>query len=1041
MLEVNIFEDLFTPDERGRGQSYFEQNTVKVKKMIPFTFGNFEVRGPNTNEVVNLQFNKADDRIKWECTCTHFKKQNKCEHIWAVLLQAEKNGFFSYAGQNSKSLVPLQNSVANKHLAIMEKELPELQTVPQKNKNKSLIFILDLKALIKNQAWQLKVLIRDHYTDGTVGSLGYESISLAELGKFKLAADREILKAIFKLDSFYYSSFLTKDISLDSDDAIPILKIVTKYNKLFYHKTEGALQSLAFDINSAQNPLQLNLFIKKSGPNFEILARLIAGQKEIEMSANLFHLNPFVLLENKIYHSELKSMDYLLQQFKEQTKIIVTASELADFLNTIYSQEEIPKISFPPNFNYKTKKGPNKVRLTIDKGITEKELSAQLEFQYGTHYIAFGEVQHHFLDHDEKIIFERDLELEIALRKTLFAILGKFRLLAKNLFIFKENKLLEIVAKVFNLNWEVVAFKKSVSQNRDYKIKVSSGIDWFDLTMEMKFANGQIITLPDLLRNLKSGRKMITLADGTLGILNDEVIKKFSHLGYGAQIVNEKVRLSKVQALYFTSTLTEDKSFKPDRKFQTFRKLSQLHHHPKSSEPDPQFMGKLRAYQKKGLWWLETMSANEIGCLLADDMGLGKTICILALLAKHLKKQALIIVPKSLIQNWKDEAAKFIPHLKVHTHFGGARHDLKLNFSKADIVITTYHTLRNDIEFFKNKYFEYLIVDEAQFIKNADTDIHRAARLVAAEKKIGLTGTPIENSLGDLFSILNVITPGLITKDGWEKHADADDPSILKNIGKAISPFLLRRKKEEVLKDLPKKTEQVIYCELTPSERRDYNHLKKYLWASLKGQIAENGINKSRINIFTALLRLRQAACHQGLLQSKKTKTLSSKFQVLIEHLETIFSEGHKVLIFSSFVEVLTLLKNEFNSRKINYEYMDGKSNNRMALVNRFQNDKTKQVFLTTLKTGGVGLNLTAANYVFILDPWWNPATESQAIDRAHRIGQKNKVTAYKLIAKDTIEEKVLALQAKKKSISDAIMTKGGVLKGITEADLELLFA
>ena len=1043
-MELKNFQDKFDEDVRHRGKEYFDDGRVQVAKMIPCVQAIFVVRGSSIY-IVSLELKATENQISWSCTCSHFNDGFNCKHIWASLILADQAGFYRDPIKKTDSRSSQVSRTDNKSIILAERGTSNffgLQESSRKIKNREVIFSLDLKASIEYERWYIKFLSRYHYQDGTVSDYCAEEISLGDLKQFKSSADKEIIKTIFKLSEeyAYYSSHRKSSLGLDSDVEIPALKLMSRHKK-FYCRKAKEFRTIGFENKSERKPLKLRMKIKRSGRQYEVGGVLFCDREEVRIDKTVVHINPYTLIGDRFFYSDLDSLENWLASFQKKSKFALKSFEVPGFLSSLYAQEKIPDIIVPKEFKYKTIKGMSKVRLIIDKDSGSDSLWAELEFKYGEYYVGNDDRSYRVLDHDEKIIYERDLTRERVLRQDLFTMLGRVRPNSEGLLLFKESSLLELIGKAFNLNWEIVAFKKAVSQSRDYKIKATSGIDWFDLSMEMKFGNGQTITLPDLLKNLRSGKKMVTLADGTLGILNEEVIKKFSHLGLGAKVVNDSVRLSKAQALYYSSSLADDKNFRPDRKFQTLKRIFEVSKSPISSEPDQKFHGKLRSYQKKGLGWLETLTSSEVGCLLADDMGLGKTVCIMALLSKKLKGQALIVVPKSLVHNWKDEAAKFVPHLTVHSHFGGQRHDLKSNFSQAQIIITTYHTLRNDIDFFSKKHFEYLIVDEAQFVKNTESDIHRSARLIQADKKIALTGTPIENSMGDLFSILNIITPGLITKEGWEKHANAEDAVVLKHIHSAIRPFFLRRKKEDVLKDLPKKTEQTIFCELSSGEKRDYDHLKKYLWADLKGKIDQQGMSKVGSHVLVALLRLRQAACHQGLLKKTKAKKPSAKFEMLLEYLETILSEGHKVLIFSSFVGVLTLLKPHLTKLKIKYEYMDGTTSNRRMIVKRFQEDEATKVFLITLKTGGVGLNLTAANYVFILDPWWNPAAESQAIDRTHRIGQKNKVTAYKLISKDTVEEKVLALQAKKKAIANAIMETGGGLKGITETELKLLFS
>jgi SNF2 family DNA or RNA helicase len=403
-----------------------------------------------------------------------------------------------------------------------------------------------------------------------------------------------------------------------------------------------------------------------------------------------------------------------------------------------------------------------------------------------------------------------------------------------------------------------------------------------------------------------------------------------------------------------------------------------------------------------------------------------------------------VLAPKSLIYNWQAESEKFTTHLKTLIYSGADRHAHTKNFEDYDLLITTYQTLRNDVAHFQNINFDFLILDEAHFVKNSQSQINIAAKTLKARKRFALTGTPVENSLMDLFSILSIVTPGLVSETLAQKWVKQSDQETLSKLAKALHPFILRRTKEQVLKDLPEKSEQVLYCELSEQERRKYDELKAYYWSHLSEKFEQKGLNRSKIEVLEALLRLRQAACHQGLLNQTDTPAAnftSSKFELLLEQLESIIHDGHKVLVFSQFTSLLALLKTELNKKHIPFEYLDGQTQDRAERVQNFQSNPNIPLFLLSLKAGGVGLNLTAADYVFILDPWWNPAAEAQAIDRTHRIGQTKKVFAYKIIAKDTVEEKILDLQKRKKEIAKAIISEdAGLLKSMELEDLRELF-
>jgi len=408
---------------------------------------------------------------------------------------------------------------------------------------------------------------------------------------------------------------------------------------------------------------------------------------------------------------------------------------------------------------------------------------------------------------------------------------------------------------------------------------------------------------------------------------------------------------------------------------------------------------------------------------------------------------SLVIVPKSLVFNWKQEAARFAPKLRVLDHTGHSREKESLeHFDDYDLVLTTYGTLRNDAVLFKDTRFDYVILDEAQAIKNSDTASAKATRLLNGDNRLALSGTPIENHLGELWSLFEFLNPGMLGAASVFKLAGGagrnPDEETRQLLAQALRPFILRRTKSQVAKDLPAKQEQTIFCELEPEQRKLYNELRDHYRNTLLDIVARDGVGKSKMQALEALLRLRQAALHPGLIDKKRVKEDSAKLDLLLPQLVELFEEGHKVLVFSQFTSFLAILRRRLDKEKIEYEYLDGSTNDRQARVERFQNEPGCKLFLISLKAGGLGLNLTAAEYVYLLDPWWNPAVESQAIDRAHRIGQTRQVFAYRIIARDTVEEKVLALQNTKRDLADAIINAdNGLIRNLTKEDLELLLS
>ncbi len=428
-------------------------------------------------------------------------------------------------------------------------------------------------------------------------------------------------------------------------------------------------------------------------------------------------------------------------------------------------------------------------------------------------------------------------------------------------------------------------------------------------------------------------------------------------------------------------------------------------------------------------------------------MGLGKTVQVLALLAGRPEPAAerapsLMVAPNSVVHGWLAEAERFAPGLSVLRYTGAARASLREQFARSDLVVTTYGTLRKDVEWLREQRFDRVVLDEAQAIKNAASHTARAARELSASQRLALTGTPVENHLGELASLLDFLNPGFLGRARGlaALGAGAEDPAALALLARALRPVVLRRTKGQVLRELPARSEQTLLCELAPKERRQYNELRRHYQVSIGQRIEQDGLARSKIHALEALLRLRQAACHPALLDAARKAERSSKLDLLFEQLDEVLAEGHKALIFSQFTRFLALVRSGPEARGIPFAYLDGHTREREACVARLQEDPACRVFAISLKAGGTGLNLTAADFVFLLDPWWNPAVEAQAIDRTHRIGQTRPVMAYRLVAENTAEEKILLLQDKKRALAESLFGDEKSLVGkLTREDLELL--
>lgn len=575
---------------------------------------------------------------------------------------------------------------------------------------------------------------------------------------------------------------------------------------------------------------------------------------------------------------------------------------------------------------------------------------------------------------------------------------------------------------------------------------IEEGNDWFDIQAVARFGAYEIPFI-ELRAHILNKNKEFILPNGEVAIIPEEWFSQYEHLFLFATDKHSlKLNKTHIGLLYEISEHAE---------LSFHRKLEQLLNFDSIDEaPMPTgFKGDLRPYQRAGYNWFHFLQQYKFGGCLADDMGLGKTVQTLALLQQqkeHLKgtdyaKTSLLILPTSLIYNWQKEAEKFAPRLRILLHTGSNRLKDTFGFSHFDLVITTYGIVRSDEDLLNKFFFNYIVLDESQQIKNPTSKSFKAIKGLKSKHKLALSGTPIENSVADIWSQMHFVNPGLLGSYNYfqkefvapiEKKKDEEKAARLQAI---IKPFILRRTKDQVAKELPQKTEQTIYCEMSEEQAKLYERTKsEYRNALLDNKLQQNG-KGNQIMLLQGLTKLRQIANHPEMVDNEESFS-SGKFDTVLEMLESIVAEQHKILVFSQFVKHLQLFREELDRQKIAYAYLDGSTKNRADAVTMFKQQESTQIFLISIKAGGVGLNLTEADYVFILDPWWNPAVEQQAIDRSHRIGQTKNVFIYKFISKDTVEEKILALQSQKKALSSALITtEENFMKSLSTADIQEL--
>jgi SNF2 family DNA or RNA helicase len=773
-------------------------------------------------------------------------------------------------------------------------------------------------------------------------------------------------------------------------------------------------------------------------------------------------LNNIIFINNQtLFCIENGESKKLLDSFGPQKEIIVRKADIKNYLiNTLFPLQKNFDVEIPDElFSCKVKPKNKK------KSIRLKELEPN--FLLIEPFILYDDIPIKVFDSDNLItkgdeIFyiERDYNYEAEFIEFLKNLHPDFKNQDKGSFFYLS------ISQVIKQKWffhfyktiddnEIDVFgqadlkKLKFNVNKPFtKITGSSGIDWFDLKVEVGFGDLKV-SLKDLKNALINQQDYILLSDGSLGLIPEEWIKKLGSLVRMSDEKGNKLMVSKrhfmlVDALqeFLKEKKIEDELIEKKKRLIDLDLLNDV-------EIPKNINAQLRPYQTAGFQWLVQLYNLGWGGCLADDMGLGKTLQSLVFLryVHNLKPgvRSIIICPTSLIYNWLAEAEKFVPELKVIS-FHGTNRIFEEN-CEFDLLITSYGTYRNSIEIFKNEPFEICILDESQAIKNPLANITKAVNLISTPYKYILSGTPLQNNTFDLYAQFNFINPGLLGTQEYfkaefstpiDKYASTEKSQLLRKI---IYPFMLRRTKDLVAKDLPDKTESIIYCEMEDYQRQVYEAIKEEYRNKIFQKVEVDGIAKATFLILEGLNKLRMACDCPSLVKQDNDHTFKQESIKLNELIREINENvgNHKILIFSQFLGMLSLIKNELEKSNIKHLYLDGSTpaKDRQGLVDNFQNDAAIKAFLISIKAGGVGLNLTAADYVYIVDPWWNPAVEDQSIDRTHRIGQKNKIFAYKLICKNTIEEKIHQLQQKKKALAKEIVAEeSSFIKKLTKEDI-----
>ena len=1033
--------------------------------------------------------------LVWRCGCDSFAGSlEPCKHLWGVILEAQLGGFLTSvlrreqirlvpedpfdedSGQHLSEIRDIQRRNLEARGRSWEKVLAAVEATRREPDEESyrsfawaskrqLLYLLDAGRSARDGRFVMDIARRDRKANGEFGKARASSLVIAEIESLPDPLDRRILSILTGSRRPEDESRTTTGRSdrllagpfRPSPELVEVLLPMLIETGRCHLVDEAAGIEVSEALVAAEGePLGLRLELASTGgEGYELRGHLHRGDEVIPVEdPSLVTESGFVVFPDRVERLGDPRAARWLDVLRRAGAVEVGSDRRDDFLEKLFATPDLPPVELPPSLALRDRVGEPtpclvfKAKLKNARG--SEPIPAELSFDYEGWRVESREPIERSYDAAQKIVRRRHREREAELRSRLDELGFRHEwgfLRGEPLLVLPQADVPGIVRTLVGEGWSVEAEGRRYRAPGEVRVEVSSGIDWFDVQGNVWF-DETAVPLPDILKAVRRGQQTVRLDDGTVGMLPEDWLRRFGLLSAMGDSRADAVRFKSAQAGLLDLLLEGEPAVDVDEAFGRARARLSEFRGVAAAEPTDAFEGELRPYQKEGLGWILFLREFGFGGCLADDMGLGKTVQVLAALDRVRENgehgPVLLVVPRSLLFNWRRESERFTPRLTLIDHTGTARPRASEALAKADLVLTTYGTLVRDISWIREVTFDTIVLDEAQAIKNPRTQTAKAARLLVARNRLALSGTPVENHLGELWSLFEFLNPGLLGRmslfSGRGARLADPDAETRELLARALRPFFLRRTKEQVASDLPPRTEQTVVCELTEEERVAYDDLREHYRASLLRRVDDEGIDGSRMHVLEALLRLRQSACHRGLLDSKKASAPGAKIDTLMERLREIVDEGHKALVFSQFTTFLGIVKTRLDAVGITYEYLDGQTRHRERHVSRFQEDPDCGVFLVSLKAGGFGLNLTAADYVFLLDPWWNPAVEAQAIDRTHRIGQTRPVFAYRLVAKDTVEEKVLELQEKKRGLAASIVNAdAGPLAGLSRDDLAAL--
>ena len=1080
---------------RARGQRYFEQGAVEI---IGFATRAFKALVQGTScYTVRVSWSSADPAVDVDCSCSYFSDRGVCKHIWATLLQIETyyslDDYESSIDSDPPSRYALQEgrqpSVFSKRSAktLWERQLERIQAslatpvtpvTPVRELAEEIVYIIDVQRTLRAGMLCVEIAERRLRKDGKWGKPRAKRVPFSQIDQLSNPFDQQILSLLSGARDdggaaaayrYNYSSHTSLQSRCCLPEAIQetlaremcqsgrcLLRIEPQEDLVSIRWDDGETWEFRLEVSSHSAPGQ-----------YTVTGVLCCDGRSMPLS------EPVLLTSGGLVFTATSAarLDHhgafpWIAMLRSDERIVVPVDRGRELLQALMGVPDPSLLSLPPELKYEEVRGSPVPNLKLrSPALIGERLRGELTFDYGGRTVDPGDPRGSFIESDRDRLIMRDREQESGAR-SLLASVGFQEVYdswhGTTSLQLAPSRLDSAVTTLTREGWRVEVEGRLYRPSSSLSVQVESNIDWFEVHGSAQFGE-QRVAMPELLQALKRGQRFIPLDDGSLGVLPEEWLSRYGILGDLGVSEKDRVRFSRSQVVLIDALLACQPEVSFDSVFERVR--GQLRHFEgieAVAEPRS-FSGRLRSYQREGLGWMGFLQEFGFGGCLADDMGLGKTVQVLALLeSRRLIKSrpagaketsdsqrssvSLVVVPRSIVYNWEQEAARFTPELQVLNHTGLRRSKDASDFNDYDLVITTYGTLRRDVGLLAQAEFDYVILDEAQAIKNPKTASSKATRLLQANHRLALSGTPIENHLGELLSLFDFLNPGMLGQGSTSlsglEGSRAPDAETLEVMAQALRPFILRRTKDKVAPDLPPRTEQTLFCELRGKQRILYDQLRDFYRDSLLKRIEEQGLNRSKIMVLEALLRLRQAACHPGLVDSQRASDPSAKLELLMEQLAQVLDEGHKALVFSQFTSLLAIVREQVEEQGLTYEYLDGRTRKRVPRIERFQTDPDCSLFLISLKAGGLGLNLTAADYVFLLDPWWNPAVEAQAIDRTHRIGQTQHVFAYRLIASNTVEEKILELQKSKRELADAIISRdNSLIRNLRPEDLALLLS